>query len=108
MREVLLDCLFKIIARLRTTEISLISSGNFPKAAEIRKVQEKLSVIRDRLITAQLTEASHDLMHARELLEETNNELQSYLSNRVAADRKLEAILEKIPGLIAFLGTIFI
>jgi len=106
MREVLLDHLFKIISRLRTTEIGLISGGCFEKAAEVRKMQESLSIIRDSLITARLTGASTSLTSAKNLLESTNSELQIYLSTRKEADAKLEAVLEKIPALIALLGTI--
>ncbi|MCK5842953.1 MAG: hypothetical protein KAH31_12335 [Candidatus Sabulitectum sp.] len=106
MRETLLNHLFNIIASLRRVEISLINQHQREKAEEVRAANRAFSDFRDKLITAQLTEATAKLANATDRLQTTSNELHSYLSTREAANRKLEAILGNLPVALALLNSL--
>lgn len=106
MRETLLNHLFKIITSLRIVEINLINQHMWEKAEEVRAANNTLCNFRDKLITAQLTEATAKLNKAVDELQVTSIELNNYLSTKEAANRKLEAILGNLPVVLALLNSL--
>ena len=106
MRETLLNHLFRIITSLRRVEINLINRNQREKAEEVRAANRTFSTFRDKLITAQLTEATVKLANATDQLQTTSNQLHSYLNAKEAANRKLEAILISLPVALALLNTL--
>lgn len=106
MRETLLNNLFKIITSLRRVEICLINQHQREKAEEVRAANRAFSDFRDKLITAQLTEATVKLADATDHLQTTSNQLHNYLSTKEAANRKLEAILSNLPVVLALLNSL--
>ncbi|MEA3265612.1 MAG: hypothetical protein U9P42_01535 [Candidatus Fermentibacteria bacterium] len=106
MRETLLNHLFKIIASLRRVEINLINQHQREKAEKVRAANRTFSSFRDKLITAQLTEATVKLASATDLLQTTSDQLYSYLNAKEAANRKLEAVLSNLPVALALLNTL--
>lgn len=107
MREVLLNNLFRIISSLRRIEIGLINERKLENAARVRQVNKALSGFRDKLITAQLTEATDKLTSAADQLQVTAGDLQSYLNAREAATGKLDAILSNLPAVIELLSRLY-
>ncbi len=106
MRRMLLNHLFDIIASLRRIEISLINQHQLEKAEEVRAANRAFSSFRDKLITAQLSEATVKLANATDSLQTTSNELHNYLSVKEAANRKIEAILGNLPVALALLNSL--
>lgn len=106
MRETLLNHLFKIISILRRIEINLINDQQPKNAAKVSEAKRALSCFRDKLITAQLTNATDKLNNAAEQLQATTQDLQACINAREAAGSKLEAILGSLPAAIAFLNTL--
>ncbi len=106
MRELLLNHLFRIITDLRRIEISLINDRQPENAAKVRQANKTFSGYRDRLITAQLTEAADKLSIAADQLQTTAEELSSCLSARETANNRLNAILSNLPEVIALLNTL--
>ncbi|MCK5132781.1 MAG: hypothetical protein KAR40_11585 [Candidatus Sabulitectum sp.] len=106
MRETLLNHLFKIISTLRRIETSLINDQQPECAAKVGEAKRALSCFRDKLITAQLTNATDKLNNAADQLQATTQDLQACINTREAAGNKLEAILGSIPAAIALLNTL--
>lgn len=106
MRETLLNYLFKIITSLRRIEINLINQHQREKAEEVRSVNMTFSDFRDKLITAQLTEATVKLANATDQLQTTSTELHKYLNAKEDANRKLEVVLRNLPVVLALLKTL--
>ncbi len=102
----LLNHLFNIITSLRRVEINLINQHQWGKAEEVRAANRTFSSFRDKLITAQLTEATVKLASATDHLQTTSNQLHNYLNAKESANRKLEAILGNLPVALALLNTL--
>lgn len=104
MRETLLNHLFAIITALRRIEVRLINDHQSEGAAKLREANKALSSFRDKLITAQLTEATEKLNNATDKLQTASSDLQAYLNTREAAGSRLETILANIPALVVLLN----
>ncbi len=103
MKQLLLDNLFKVIGGMRKLEIDLLKNNQHVDAAIIREANEALSDIRNKLITAQLREATGKLNEAIAQLETISINLQTYLDATEASDKKLLAVLENLPSAVALI-----